>query len=63
MFDKVKWGGNKVVIGKDVRLHNVKISLVGNGLALYIGEGTIWMESGRIRLENDNNSLASFKIC
>jgi len=60
---KLNGGGNKVVIGKDVRLHNVKISLVGNGLALYIGEGTIWMESGRIRLENDNNYIKIGKNC
>ncbi len=60
---KVKWGVIKLLLVRMCAFITSKISLVGNGLALYIGEGTIWMESGRIRLENDNNYIKIGKNC
>ncbi len=54
---KVFGGGNELIINKGVRLNNVKIVISGHNNRLVLHEGVRFHESGRIRIEDENNLI------
>lgn len=54
---------NTIIINEGVRLANIHISVDGNRNLLVIGAGTRWEEGGRIRIEDQDNTIRIGENC